>query len=99
MSSAQAAFINQAIDKLQTSAPGVDKTQLIDTGASALRKVFTAEELPGVLIAYMHGLKAVFAVSIAFCGIAFLTTLAIPWERLATHEPEAENDTPSGIRT
>lgn len=90
VSSGQAAFINQALASLRTSAPDVDPARLIATGASELRKAFTADELPGVLVAYMHGLKAVFAVSIAFCGIAFLTTLAIPWHRLPTHAPDAE---------
>ncbi|KAI0172762.1 MFS gliotoxin efflux transporter glia [Hypoxylon sp. FL1284] len=85
VSSAQAAFINQALDRLRTSAPDVDAARLIAAGASELRRVFTPEELPGVLVAYMQGLKAVFAVSIAFCGIAFFNTLIIPWGRLETH--------------
>jgi hypothetical protein len=63
---------------------------LIATGASELRTKFTSTELPGVLVAYMHGLKAAFAVSIALCGIAFLATFAIPWKRLPTHAPDAE---------
>ncbi|KAI1139995.1 MFS gliotoxin efflux transporter glia [Hypoxylon sp. FL0543] len=86
VSTAQAAFINQAIKRLRTSAPDVDAGRLIATGASELRKAFTPEEFPGVLIAYMHGLKAAFAVSIVFCGIALLTTLVIPWGRLKTHK-------------
>jgi MFS transporter, DHA2 family, glioxin efflux transporter len=63
----------------------VDDARLISAGASELRTAFTPQELPGVLIAYMHGLKAVFAVSIAFCGVAFLTTFVIPWNKLPTH--------------
>ncbi|KAJ8122068.1 hypothetical protein ONZ43_g1640 [Nemania bipapillata] len=90
VSAGQAAFINQALDKLHTSAPTVDDAKLIATGASELRSVFTSSELPGVVIAYMHGLKAVFAVAIGFIGIAFLTTFVIPWERLPTHTPNNE---------
>lgn len=78
--------------KLPTSAPGIDGARVIATGASELRKEFTPEELPGVIIAYMHGLKAAFAVSIALCGIAFLTTLFIPWRRLPTHTPDADKE-------
>lgn len=95
VSSAQAAFVNQMLAKLPESAPGVDAGKLIATGASELRKVFSPEELPGIIVAYMHGLKAAFAVSIGFCGLAFLTTLIIPWSRLPTHVPAAkdtEND-------
>jgi ABC-type uncharacterized transport system YnjBCD permease subunit len=65
---------------------------VIATGASELRGVFSSEELPGVIIAYMHGLKATFAVSIAFCALAFLTTLIIPWRRLPTHTTEAKKE-------
>ncbi|KAJ8127255.1 hypothetical protein O1611_g6382 [Lasiodiplodia mahajangana] len=90
VSSAQAAFINQALNKLHTSAPGVDGARLIATGASELRAKFTSSELPGVIVAYIHGLKAVFAVSIGFIGIAFLTTLVIPWARLPSHGPDSE---------
>lgn len=90
VSSAQAAFINQAILKLRTSAPDVDAARLIATGASELRREFSPSELPGVIVAYMHGLKAVFAVSIGFIGVAFLATLVIPWSRLPTHAEEPE---------
>ncbi|CAG9992930.1 unnamed protein product [Clonostachys byssicola] len=95
VSAAQAAFINQALDRLRTSTTDIDPTRLITAGASELRKVFAQEELPGVLIAYMHGLKAAFAVSIGLCGIAFLTTLFIPWGRLPTHEPGADKQSMS----
>ncbi|KAH8668967.1 MFS gliotoxin efflux transporter glia [Xylariales sp. PMI_506] len=97
ISSAQAAFINQALDKLRTSAPGVDAARLIATGASELRQAFTADELPGVLTAYMHGLKAAFAVSIAFCGIAFLTTFIIPWSKLPSHEQDPKKQDMSEV--
>lgn len=55
------------------------------TGASELHNVFPPDVLAGVLEAYMDGLKAAFAVSLAFCGIAFLCTLAIPLRKLPTH--------------
>ncbi|KAI0883134.1 MFS gliotoxin efflux transporter glia [Annulohypoxylon maeteangense] len=90
VSSAQAAFINQALLKLRTSAPSVDAARFIETGASDLRRVFTSTELSGVITAYMFGLKAAFAVSIAFCGCAFLTTLVIPWGKLPTHTSDSD---------
>lgn len=55
------------------------------TGASELYNIFLQDMLPGVLKAYMVGLKAAFAVALAFCGIAFLCTLAIPMKRLRSH--------------
>lgn len=72
--------------KLRETAPTVDGARLIATGASELWTAFSREELPGIIAAYMHGLKAVFAVSIGFSGIAFLSTLFIPWGKLPTHK-------------
>ncbi|RMZ66113.1 HC-toxin efflux carrier TOXA [Pyrenophora seminiperda CCB06] len=92
VSSAQAAFINRALDALRTTAPEIDSSKLITTGASELRKVFTETELPSVIAAYMQGLKAAFAVSIAFCGLAFISTLFVPWNRLPTHEDTTHAD-------
>lgn len=57
------------------------------TGASELRNVFQADVLPGVLEAYMIGIKAAFAVAVAFCGMAFLCSLAIPMKKLPSHAP------------
>lgn len=58
---------------------------VIATGASELHNVFPEDVLPGVLEAYMVGLKAAFAVAIAFSGVAFLVSLTIPMRKLPTH--------------
>jgi hypothetical protein len=58
------------------------------TGASELHNVFPPDVLPGVLEAYMAGLKAAFAVAVAFSGVAFLCSLAIPIKKLPTHAPD-----------
>ncbi|KAM4062683.1 hypothetical protein HRG_013764 [Hirsutella rhossiliensis] len=55
------------------------------TGATGLRTVFTSDELPGILLAYMQGIKAAFAVAIGLCVIGFLDTLIIPWSRLPAY--------------
>ncbi len=57
------------------------------TGASELHNVFPPDVLPGVLQAYMVGLKAAFAVTVAFSGVAFLCSLAIPMKKLPSHAP------------
>jgi len=64
----------------------VEPTTVIFTGASELRNVFSADQLPGVLQAYMVGVKAAYAVGIAFAGVAFLFSFTIPWRKLPTHE-------------
>ncbi|KAL1893965.1 hypothetical protein Sste5346_006106 [Sporothrix stenoceras] len=78
----QAAFVNRLLAVLPKTAPGVEPALVILTGASELRNVFSADVLPGVLDAYMAALKAAFAVGIAFCGVAFLFSFAIPMKRL-----------------
>lgn len=60
---------------------------VLATGASELHNIFPPEILPGVLEAYMVGIKAAFAVAIAFSGVAFLCSLTIPMRKLPTHEP------------
>ncbi|KAH8434261.1 MDR family MFS transporter [Aspergillus melleus] len=96
VSSGQAAFVNQMLAKLASSAPGVAGQKVINAGASDLRNVFSPEDLSGVLVAYMHGLKATFALSIAFCAIALVATLFVPWKRLATHAPEDKEEGEQG---
>ena len=49
---------------------------------------FGPDVLPGVLVAYMTGLKATFAVALSFCGVAFLCSLAIPMQKLPSHVPD-----------
>jgi len=46
--------------------------------------VFSPEVLPGVLQAYMSGIKAAFAVAIGFSGAAFISAWFIPWKKLPT---------------
>ncbi|KAF1829262.1 MFS gliotoxin efflux transporter glia [Decorospora gaudefroyi] len=82
ISAAQSAFVNRLIHSLAVNAPGINPQKVIITGASELRAVFTAEQLPGVLQAYMDGLKAAFAVGIGMAGMAFIASFLSPWKRL-----------------
>ncbi|KAK2603369.1 hypothetical protein N8I77_009833 [Diaporthe amygdali] len=84
VSASQSAFVNVLIKTIPYSAPGVDPARLIATGATELRKAFTPEELPGILVAYMHGLKISFAVALAATGMALVIVLFSKWKRLNT---------------
>lgn len=94
-SAAQAAFVNQLLVKLPSAAPGVDPSLVISTGATQLRDVFSSEQLPGIVTAYIHGLKAVFGVGTGVVGFAMLWTAVIPWTRLPTHAPPPKDDNES----
>jgi len=82
----QSAFVNTMIKQLASSAPTVSAGQVILTGATEIRNVFAPDQVPGILVAYMAGLKVAFALSIAGTGIAFLFSVANSWRRL---NPEA----------
>lgn len=82
VSASQSAFVNVLIKTVPYSAPGVDPLRLIATGATELRNVFTPEELPGILVAYMRGLKISFAVALGSTAMALVVVLFSKWKRL-----------------
>ncbi|KAJ2892671.1 uncharacterized protein MKZ38_009486 [Zalerion maritima] len=99
LAAAQSAFVNTMMRKLVDTAPDVEPAQVVATGATDLRLVFSEEELAGILVAYMKGLKVAFALAIAGTGIAFLVGLGSKWDRInveattatpKTHEQEDE---------
>ncbi|KAJ9132959.1 MFS general substrate transporter [Coniochaeta hoffmannii] len=82
ISAAQSGFVNRLLHRVVTSAPGVNPQQLLLTGATDIRRVFPADQVAGILVAYMAGIKVAFAFTIAACGVAFLISPLMPWERL-----------------
>lgn len=85
VSAAQAAFVNVLIKVLPRSAPGLNPLAVVSTGATELRKVFPADQIPGILVAYMRGLKISFAISLASTGVAFIIITAFQrYNRLNT---------------
>lgn len=82
VSAAQSVFVNRMLLALPALAPGLDPARIVATGAGQLRNVFTAEELPGILAAYLDGLRTVFALACTIVGAAFLLGLFLPWKRL-----------------
>ncbi|EGY14473.1 MFS gliotoxin efflux transporter GliA [Verticillium dahliae VdLs.17] len=85
-SAGQAGFVNQLLKELPKTAPSVNPQQVIETGASELHNVFPPDVLPGILEAYMVGIKAAFAVALAFSGVAFLFSLFVPAKKLPSHQ-------------
>lgn len=82
-SAAQAGFVNVMLNNLPTAAPGVNPALVLGTGATDLRKVFSEDQIPGILVAYMKGLKTSFAIGIASSGIAFIIIVLFQrWNRL-----------------
>jgi hypothetical protein len=66
---------------LAVTAPDVDQTKLLATGVSEIRDVFPAEQIPGILLAYVDGIRIPFAIATASAGAACVLAcivIAIP---------------------
>jgi hypothetical protein len=70
------------VNTLPTSAPGVNPATVLDTGATQIRTAFPADQIPGILVAYMAGIRVSFAIALAFVGVSTLVVLFSPWKRL-----------------
>lgn len=82
ISAGQAGFSNKMLHKLPVYAPTVDRALVLVTGATDLRNVFTAEQIPGILTAYMEGLRVPFAIAIACGCVTFFLSFAPRWENI-----------------
>ena len=74
LSIAQSLFANRLLSSLPRFAPNVDPKLVLITGATEIRKVFAREEVQGILLSYMTGLKAAFAMAIAAAGFTVLAS-------------------------
>ncbi|KAF2501646.1 MFS general substrate transporter [Lophium mytilinum] len=82
LSAAQSAFNNRMVSRLASTAPGVNPATVLVTGATQIRWAFPPAQVPGVVVAYMAGLKVVFAITIGTFGMACLISMFGSWERL-----------------
>lgn len=78
----QSVFSNLLLNKLPALAPGVDPITVITTGATDIRNVFPVDRVPGIIQAYLYALRAVFAVVIAYAGVAVVFAAGSKWQRL-----------------
>lgn len=92
VSAAQTAFTNRLLDRVPVTAPGVTPSLVVSTGATQLRNVFSPSELPGILIAYMDGLKLSFALAIALAGITLPIALFAKWVNVKPRPVVTETD-------
>lgn len=82
VSAGQSAFINTLLGRLPTTAPGVDPMQVVATGATDIRTVFSAADVPGILDAYMSGIRIALILPIVGTGLAFCTSVFSKWHKL-----------------
>ncbi|AEO61264.1 hypothetical protein MYCTH_2311259 [Thermothelomyces thermophilus ATCC 42464] len=82
VTAAQAAFVNRLVHTLPITAPDVDPAKVVATGATMIRMVFSDNQVPGIVIAYMAGIKAALAISIGGAGLGLVICLFSKWTRL-----------------
>lgn len=78
----QSVFSNLLLNQLPVLAPGIDPITVINTGATDIRGVFPADSVPGIIQAYLYALRAVFAVVMAYAGVAVIFSVGSKWKRL-----------------
>lgn len=82
MSAGEVAFANRLIARLPITAPGVDPARVVALGATELRKYYSGDQLSGIILAYMDGLKVVYAIAIAAAGSTLFVAAASRWKSL-----------------
>lgn len=90
LAAAQSGFINRLISTLKQHAVHVDPAEVIATGSTQIRLVFSGKQLLAVIDAYMAGLRATFAVMAGCTGVAFLLSLTLSWKSLQSKPDKSE---------
>lgn len=83
VSAAETGFASTMRSKVAEVAPSIPAELVMGTGATDLRTTFGDQAGP-ILVAYMSGLKTVFAVTIASRGLATLLSFLLSWDKLDT---------------
>ncbi|KAL8788425.1 MAG: hypothetical protein Q9195_007304 [Heterodermia aff. obscurata] len=82
LAAAQSMLDNTLLTSLPTLSPTVDPEHVIQAGATEIRSTFAADAVPGIVEAYLKGLRAVYILIIAFTGAAAVTAASNRWKRL-----------------
>ncbi|RYP52330.1 hypothetical protein DL769_010696 [Monosporascus sp. CRB-8-3] len=82
LSASQSGFVNEMVHTAATTAPSVNPATLIATGATDIRIAFSADQILGVLLAYLAGLRVVWAITCSLAGVSFVTTGFASWKRI-----------------
>lgn len=80
VSAAQNVFSNALVREIPKQAPGVDPQVVIDAGATGIRRVTSAEELPGVLEAYNRAVVGTFVLPIVTVALACVVGVLFEWK-------------------
>ena len=82
LAAGQSLLDNLLLKKLASTAPTVDPFSVIRAGSTEIRTSFAPDVVPSIVDAYLYSLRAVYAIVIAYAGMAVFVALANKWERL-----------------
>lgn len=82
VSAAQSIFNNVLIKKLPALAPGVSAADILAAGPTGIPDTFARGQVPGILLSYMAGLKAAWAMGIALAGVTFVVSFLPQWKSI-----------------
>lgn len=91
VSAAQSVLGNTLLRRIAETAPEISPSLVVSAGASELRDSFPANVLPGIVMAYMDGIKGAFAVATALLAVSFPLTLLLKWEKLRPETQSSSN--------
>ncbi|RYP47059.1 hypothetical protein DL768_006854 [Monosporascus sp. mg162] len=96
VAAAQSVFINRLLAIASERLPDVSRMTIISTGATDLERVFTDDQLPAIRESYLDGLRAAWAMAVAFAGVALLTGLTLGFKRI--EKPPQDEDATMGVQ-
>ncbi|KAH6657926.1 MFS multidrug transporter-like protein [Truncatella angustata] len=99
VAAAQSLFINRLLATAATRLPDVDRAVIIATGATDLQRVFQGDQLTAIRESYLDGLRAAWAMAIAFGLAALLTGLTLGFKRIQKPDQEEEEEEEEEGRT
>lgn len=77
---------------------GITPQTIANTGATELRSVFSAAQLPTVLKVYNHALVVVFYIGLAFSLAAIFGGVLMEWKSVKKPKPAKEKDPEGGVQ-
>ena len=82
VSAAQSIFNNELVRKLATLGTGVNPSRVIQAGSTGITDTFTKDQVTGILLSYMKGLKASWAMGIALAGVTLFISFWPEWRSI-----------------
>jgi hypothetical protein len=74
--------VNRLLSELARIAPEINPQMVVGTGATQIRNVFPADQIPQIVLAYMAGIKVTLAISLGLTGFTCVIVAFVPRARL-----------------